>query len=768
MGTSVQHHLARHLVFVLAAGCGGDETISPAADDGETAADVTSTSLDDDATTQGEPATTTRIVGGVHKGPFVIGSSIELAALDDDGNPTGLVFHSQTASDRGEFELTVELGVPGVVALVGEGFHFDEVAGALSGAPMTLRALAELTTGGTQEVYLNLVTHLAHLRVGTLVQGGAPLATATAQAEAELRAALGIGPTGFDPGVTGTAMNLLGGDDDANAYAFAVGAVLLQAARDEVGPDGPVDAAVQELANAIAAELAVDGTLSIARQTALAQAEAHLDADAAIAALQSRFDAIGATATAPDLHRVLDPDGDDLADRDDNCPHVANADQPDGDADGVGDACECGNGVVDFGETCDDGNAVSLDGCQNDCTASCERVAIAGAAVGDRLDGFASLDDGVLFWHRRNVEGQSQATLWRAAEGVAAPVTTEVYFDASAPIPLGDAVVFGGRTTGPIALWRSDGTEAGTTWVEELYDSVFEGAVLDDALVYRGGTNVVGLELDVSDGTPAGTSLLADLAPGAAHGWPRSLARIDDAVWFTTGPCSALGQQLWTTDGTPGGTTMIAEVGGAGSCAPVVRPPVASLGLTFFSVARAGGGVDLWRSDGTALGTTLVRASSQAIAPGEVDGAAIFGAADGLYRTDGSVAGTTRIRTFEQTTALVGLGGLGLVDARDAGLHGLWVTDGSEAGTTLLVLLGSGAIGPTAVVGGHLFAFLPDYFTGRRRLWVSDGTVAGTHVVQAFSEAGDNGVQALTATGGALYFGADDGISLDPWRCATQ
>ena len=30
----------------------------------------------------------------------------------------------------------------------------------------------------------------------------------------------------------------------------------------------------------------------------------------------------------------------------------------------------CGNGVVNVGETCDDGNMVAGDGCENDCTAS--------------------------------------------------------------------------------------------------------------------------------------------------------------------------------------------------------------------------------------------------------------------------------------------------------------------------------------------------------------------------------------------------------------
>lgn len=754
------------LACALISGCTGDEAVGFGPPDvAESSGGGASSSGGDSSTDAVQGASP--IVGGVEKGPFVVGSSIEVAELDGDGNPTGLVFQTQTHNDRGEFELTAAMGPPGVVALEGVGFHFDEVRGSLSVAPLTLRALADLSSDGTQAVFINLVTHLGHRRVAALFAGGATLAAATVQAEAELRSALGIGVTGFDPGVSGTAMTLLGGDTDANAYAFAVGAVLLQAAVDEVGRDGSVDAAVQELVNELAAQLAVDGTLTAAQQAAIAQAEANLDADAAIAALQARIEDTGGLEAAPDLHRVLDPDGDELADVEDNCPHTANVDQQDGDDDGVGDACECGNGIVDPGEACDDANAVPFDGCQPDCSASCERLAAVDAPLTHRLEGFATVDDAVLFWDRMSGSTQAGATLWRAADGVAEQILPEVYFDAAALVSLGDAVVFGGRTTGPIALWRSDGTEAGTTYVEELYDSVFEGVVLGDDLLYRGGTNLVGLELDISDGTPAGTSLLADLAPGPGQGWPRSFARIGDAVWFLTGPCSALGQQLWITDGTTLGTTAIADVGAGTSCAPSVRPPVASLGLTFFNVARPAA-IDLWRSDGTPGGTLLVRAAAQPIAPGSVDDAAIFGAADGLYRTDGTVAGTTRVRAFEQTTALAGLGDVGLVYARDAGRYGLWVTDGTEAGTTMLVLLGTTGLGPHAIVGGRLFAFLPDYFTGRRRLFVSDGTLAGTHVVQEFGPLGENAVQTLTEIDGWLYFGADDGVVVDPWRCVAQ
>ena len=78
------------------------------------------------------------------------------------------------------------------------------------------------------------------------------------------------------------------------------------------------------------------------------------------------------------LGDVCDPDrdGDGWLNASDNCPDIANPDQADGDVDGIGDACEtgllsqCGNGALEAGEQCDDGNANSdtvADACRTNC-----------------------------------------------------------------------------------------------------------------------------------------------------------------------------------------------------------------------------------------------------------------------------------------------------------------------------------------------------------------------------------------------------------------
>ncbi len=123
-------------------------------------------------------------------------------------------------------------------------------------------------------------------------------------------------------------------------------------------------------------------------------------------------------------------------------------------------------------------------------------------------------------------------------------------------------------------LWRSDGTEAGTYMVKDL---VAENVTLDisytsrltavgDKLFFPASESSTGRELWVSDGTEAGTVLVKDIWPGSGFGRPEHLVAVDDTLYFQA-ETPGEGEELWKSDGTEAGTVLVADInpGTAGS-----------------------------------------------------------------------------------------------------------------------------------------------------------------------------------------------------------
>jgi hypothetical protein len=274
--------------------------------------------------------------GAVQKGPFVVGSTIQVSQLDSSGNPTGAVFSTQTRDDLGQF--SVEFSASGPVSLEGTGFYYNEVTGKLSTGNLTLRAMYDVQQAGPQNAYVNIITHLTFNRVKLLMKGGTAFGQAQTQAEQELMTALGIGWAGFSSSASGVSMNILGGDTDDNAYLLAVSSVLAQTARMK-SPDA-VDAALQELLNQLSLDLETTGTIDATRKQAIDGGRAELDTAAVEQALADRLSDLGSAATVPDLDRVLDQDDDGERNIDDNCAKASNPGQEDSDGDAVGDACD--------------------------------------------------------------------------------------------------------------------------------------------------------------------------------------------------------------------------------------------------------------------------------------------------------------------------------------------------------------------------------------------------------------------------------------------
>jgi len=106
-----------------------------------------------------------------------------------------------------------------------------------------------------------------------------------------------------------------------------------------------------------------------------------------------------------------------------------------------------------------------------------------------------------------------------------------------------------------------------------------------------------GQELWRSDGTAAGTFLLADSCPGICGGfffW--QFAEVGGELYFSRAG------ELWKSDGSPAGTVPVPLGLIVGNLAELN-------GKLLLTASATGGGSDLWTSDGTVTGTVQLQAT---------------------------------------------------------------------------------------------------------------------------------------------------------------
>jgi ELWxxDGT repeat protein len=292
----------------------------------------------------------------------------------------------------------------------------------------------------------------------------------------------------------------------------------------------------------------------------------------------------------------------------------------------------------------------------------------------------------------------------------------------------------------------------------------------------------------VSDGTAAGTHLVADLAPGTDSSYIEGLTAFRGKLYFIYDP--GADNQLWVSDGTKAGTHLLRATYPAGNDA--VDDLARAGGALWFSANSDQGagaeGSELWTSDGTASGTKRVTeilpgpASSNPQHFTAVGGRVVFAASDStgaeLWRTNGTAAGTRQVldilqpgssdpRPLTGTTAFFPTGdGSVYFQAFSSGAGTeLWRTDGTTAGTALVhdVPDVSGNPGWPARIGAVTYFAATDL--GGQELWRTDGTDAGTERVADVNPGSSSNVSGLTVLDGLVYFRAmGPSASFQLWR----
>lgn len=338
-------------------------------------------------------------------------------------------------------------------------------------------------------------------------------------------------------------------------------------------------------------------------------------------------------------------------------------------------------------------------------------------------------------------------------------------------------------------LWRTDGTEVGTTLVKDiepgrLGSGVSQLFVFNNALYFRASTTANGSELWKTDGTEAGTVIVTDINPGGGHSVSTSFTVINNTIYFSANDGQGLyNYELWKSDGTTAGTIRVKDINpGVNGSNPTKM--IVKNDILYFMANNGINYNELWRSDGTEAGTYMVKdiyvgqyeySGSAEMTFGNVgiiNNVMYFGADDGvngleLWRSDGTEAGTYMVKDIR--TGAVGSNILYVMNVNGTlffvandGTNGmeLWKSDGTAGGTEMVKDISVYSSSPNnfTELNGILY-FTAEITYGNSELWRSDGTEAGTYIVKDINPSASAYPKNLLVFNNTLYFIANTGSS---------
>ena len=256
----------------------------------------------------------------------------------------------------------------------------------------------------------------------------------------------------------------------------------------------------------------------------------------------------------------------------------------------------------------------------------------------------------------------------------------------------------------------------------------------------------LGEEFFATDGTAAGTRLLADSSPGASSPDPVPYGVLSGRLlWWAFAPWrhpSRIVGTLWSSDGTVEGTDQLLP-GGVSIPDPKHVGFVFAEGYLYF-VACEVESCSIWKSDGTSAGTRPVHPISGASGAEEIAAAAgriFFTTDEGMWAVDPTTGGATLVvETGEASKPPFELLGRGTLlffaFAAEGRGEQIWTSDGTPEGTgELSSFSGAVILGMREGPGSLVYFVLRDFAEGTE-IWKTDGTWAGTAAVTAFPHPG--------------------------------
>ncbi|TSC34070.1 hypothetical protein FOF48_03255 [Corallococcus sp. Z5C101001] len=354
------------------------------------------------------------------------------------------------------------------------------------------------------------------------------------------------------------------------------------------------------------------------------------------------------------------------------------------------------------------------------------------------------------------------------------------------------------------ALWRSTGTDAGTTQVRAFPATAGNFTPFlahltptSTQLFFQATDTATGSELWVSDGTTAGTRLVKDLTPGPQDSTLADLSAVGNTLVFVRerpDPATSSPRfELWKSDGTSAGTQLLRDFG-SNVYVSFADTKVGNARLLF--VRESGGATLLWRTDGTAGGTFQLKRldAGPYTYPSEVRSSgtlALFTLDENstlteLWKSDGTEGGTVRLASFGPTRAVRVLGELGgfayftstSYSTQYMVIYRVPLTGGNP--TPVVTLPNDYATKGVALPSIDAVSIAPGgtklYFAVNigsegpaprdTQLWVTDGTAGGTTLLRRpLSLSDEYGSPLLAVADNLVYFSSDEGgkFGIEPW-----
>lgn len=236
------------------------------------------------------------INGYIQKGPFIIGSTVTLYALDANLNQTGKSYSTSTTDNLGSFQLVGKFKKNSYVEIVAAGYYYDEIAGELSDSTLTLRTLGRISSNDS--ININILTSLETERLRYLLQGGATFAAAKTEAKSNVLDVFGI----TDEILADFQKMDITNSGTENAVLLAVSSTLLQVAHSNASSSNNRVAELSASISNIITDIKSDGVLdSTVYQSRISAAKRGIDTGVIRQHLEARYAELGMTITIPDL-----------------------------------------------------------------------------------------------------------------------------------------------------------------------------------------------------------------------------------------------------------------------------------------------------------------------------------------------------------------------------------------------------------------------------------------------------------------------------------